>query len=42
MHEARYHAIGLFDDEERRAEHEETTKTFDPLDLSGGFRPEGA
>ena len=35
--------FGLFDDdqEDRRAEHEETTKTFDPLDLSGGFALKG-
>jgi hypothetical protein len=35
--------FGLFDDDQkdRRAEHIETTKTLDPLDLSGGFALKG-
>jgi hypothetical protein len=40
MREARYHAIGLFDcdeEEDRRAEHEDVTKTPVPFD----FAPKG-
>jgi hypothetical protein len=43
MRETRCHAICLFDydEEDRRAEHEEATKTPDSFNSSGGFAPKG-